>query len=195
MHKKELKGVQRKYFEAKSVKDKVHEEGNKLKEELYNKYRQGRFMDLEIDMNSSKIDIRTEFIEEIYKQGDLNIVAKYLDSINPKVKNEILLAEYRKGNISFVYKNFKAIDDGDLKNTILKVILNEENYEFLYENYNYISNLDIKEKIIKYAYKEGNVDFLNKHLEDMPKSLKLEAAIRFKDLKLSKEELDELLRR
>lgn len=195
MHKKELKGIQKKYFDAKSVKIKANEEGNKIKEELYSKYKQGRFMDLEIDMNSSKIDVRTNFVEEIYKEGDLNATGKYLDLINPKVKNEILLAEYRKGNTNFVYKNFKSIDDGDLKNTILKVILNEENYEFLYENYNYISNPDVKEKIIKHAYKEENVDFLNKHLGDMPKSLKLEAAIRFKDLKLSKEELDELLRR
>ena len=152
-------------------------------------------MDLEIDMISAKIDIRTEFIEEVYKQGDLNIATKYQNSINPKVKNEILSTEYRKGNINFVYKNFKVIDDGDLKDTILKVVINEGNYRFLYENYNYISNQNVREKIIKHAYKEENVEFLNKHLEDMPKPLKLEAAIRFKDLKLSKEELDELLRR
>ena len=71
----------------------------------------------------------------------------------------------------------------------------DKNYGFLYNNYDYISNKDLREKIIRNAYKEGNVDFLNKHLEDMPKNLKLEAAIKFKDLKLSKVELAELLKR
>ncbi|MDE5830921.1 MAG: hypothetical protein K2H53_04670, partial [Clostridia bacterium] len=82
-----------------------------------------------------------------------------------------------------------------LKETILSRELNAKNLKFLYENYQYISNQDVKDKIIRYAYKEENVDFLNEHLRDMPKSMKLEAAIRFKNLKLTEAEMNELLKR
>ena len=46
-----------------------------------------------------------------------------------------------------------------------------------------------------HAYKEENIDFLNRFIDDMPKSMKLEAAIKFKDLKLSKAEKIMLLKK
>lgn len=143
----------------------------------------------------ANVKLRSDVVETIYEGGDLDFAVKYLDVITARLKNEILLKEYKKGNINFVYKNFGKIDDGDLKNTILDKELKDKNLKFLYENYDFIYNQDLKEKILKYAYKEENIEFLNKHLADMPKNLKLEAAIRFKDLKISKVELAELLKK
>lgn len=140
-------------------------------------------------------DIRSDIIEKIYKDGDLNFTQKYLTTITSKLKMYIFNQEYKKGNIDFVYRNFSELDSGELKETIITNSINERNMKFLYENYQYIDDKDIKEQIIKVAYKEENVDFLNQHLEDMPKSLKLEAAIKFKDLNLTKEELEALLKR
>lgn len=194
-HNKELKGVQRKYLEAKESKVKITEETGKIKEDLIRLYKDNKFVDLEIDIMKVDTRLRSDVIEEIYKSGNLEFVVKYLDAITTRLKNEILISEYKKGNINFVYKNFGKIDDGDLKNTILQKELKDKNLKFLYENYEYIYNQDVKEKILKYAYKEENVEFLNKHLADMPKNMKLEAAIRFKDLKISKIELAELLKK
>lgn len=194
-HKRELKGIQKKYLDAKSTKGKVIEETGKVKDRILDKYKEGKLVELEIDIMNSNIEMKSSVVYEIYRQGDLNFVQKYLDVITPKLKNEILVSEYKKGNIDFVYKNFGNIDNGDLKETILSKELNDKNLKFLYENYNYILNKDVKDKIIKYAYKEENIDFLNEHLADMPKAMKLEAAIRFKNLKLTDAELNELLRR
>ena len=155
----------------------------------------GKKIELEIDIMKVDVDIRSNVLERIYKKGDLDFVQKYLKDITPRLRNEILVTEYKNGNTTFVYRNFGKIDNGDLKEAILDKEVKDKNYGFLYNNYDYISNKDLREKIIRHAYKEGNVDFLNKHLEDMPKNLKLEAAIKFKDLKLSKVELAELLKR
>ena len=152
-------------------------------------------LELEIDLMKVDIEVRSSVIEQIYRKGDLKTIQKYIKDITPKLRNEILVTEYRKGNTGFIYSNFGNIDNGDLKEAILNKEVKEKNYQFLYNNYDYIYNQDLREKIIRYAYKEENVEFLNKHLEDMPKSLKLEAAIKFKDLKLSKIELAELLKR
>ena len=153
----------------------------------------GKKIELEIDIMKVDVDIRSNVLERIYKKGDLDFVQKYLKDITPRLRNEILVTEYKNGNTTFVYRNFGKIDNGDLKEADKED--KDKNYGFLYNNYDYISNKDLREKIIRNAYKEGNVDFLNKHLEDMPKNLKLEAAIKFKDLKLSKVELAELLKR
>lgn len=187
--------MQKKYFDAKDSKERITQEQDKVKINLMEEYRKGKLIELEIDVMNTEIETRSEFIREIYESGDLNFVQKYIKVITPKLKNEILVEEYKKGNINFVYRNFGNIDNGGLKDVILEKELKEKNYAFLYENYDYIYNQDVKDKIIKYAYKEENVDFLNKHLEDMPKNMKLEAAIKFKDLKLSKVELAKLLKK
>ena len=127
--------------------------------------------------------------------GNLELVQKYLSVMTSKLRNEILVAEYKKGNIDYVYKNFGEIDNGDLKETILDKEIKDKNFDFLYKNYNYIYNKDIRDKILKHAFKEEKVDFLNEHIEDMSKNMKLEAAIKFKDLKLSKIELAQLLKK
>lgn len=190
-----MKGIQRKYLEAKVSKVKTTEEKDKVKDHLLDEYKKGKLIELEIDLMKAELEIRSDVIEKIYKEGNFDFVQRYINAITPKLKNEILVSEYKKGNFAFVNKNFKNIDNGDLKETIINKELRDKNFKFLYENYQYIYNRDVKDKIMKYAYKEENVDFLNAHIEDMPKSMKLEAAIRFKDLKLSKEEMVELLKR
>lgn len=177
------------------MKKKFAEENSKFKEILRKEYEEGKKVEFEIDLMKTDIDVRSSIIEEIYNSGNLEFIKKYLNVISPKLRNEILLGEYKKENIDFVYKNFGQIDNGSLKEAILEKELKGKNYEFLRANYNYIYNKDIREKIIKNAYKEENVDFLNEHIEDVPKNIKLEAAIKFKNLKLSKEEMAELLKR
>ena len=194
-HKKELKGVQKKYLEAKDSKVKTVEENEKISKHLYKEYQEGKLVELEIDMMKTDIDVRTEVIRKIYSEGNIDFIQKYLKVVSPKLRNEILVAEYRKGNIDFVYRNFGVIDNGDLKETILDKEIKDKNFEFLYENYQYIYNKDLREKILKHAYKQENVEFLNKHISDMPKNMKLEAAIKFKDLKISKSEMVELLKK
>lgn len=194
-HKKELKGVQKKYIEARDNKIKIAEENRRLKEHIKNEYKEGKKVEFEIDLMKADSEMKSEILEEIYREGDLEFAKKYFNVISPKLKNEILLGEYKKGNIDFVHKNFGQIDNGTLKEAILDKELKDKNYKFLYANYNYIYNKDVREKIIRAAYKEENVDFLNAHIEDVPKNIKLEAAIKFKNLKLSKEEMAELLKR
>ncbi len=194
-HKKELKGVQKKYIEARDSKIRIAEENKKIKEHIKNEYKEGKRVEFEIDLMKADLEIRSEILEEIYNEGDLEFSKRYFEIMSPKLKNEILLGEYKKGNIDFVHKNFGQIDNGSLKEAILEKELKDKNYKFLYANYNYIYNKDVREKIIRVAYKEENVDFLNAHLEDVPKNIKLEAAIKFKNLKLSKEEMAELLKR
>lgn len=194
-HKGELKGVQKKYLEAKSSHVRTIEEQGKVKSDLVKEYMDGKLVELEIDMDRADVSVRSGVVEEIYKLGNLDFVQKYLDSISPKLKNDILVEEFADGNIDFVYRNFGKIDNGGLKETIISKEMHNKNYKFLYENYPYIYNKDVRDKILRAAYKEGNIDFLNKYINDMPKSMKLEAAIRYKDLKLSKEEMVELLKR
>ena len=146
-------------------------------------------------MMKVEIETRSEIIKLIYEKGDLSFVQRYIRVITSRLRNEILVNEYKKENIEFVYRNFGNIDNGVLKERILDKELKEKNFKFLYENYDFIYNKEVREKIIKNAYREENIDFLNKHLEDMPKNMKLEAAIKFKDLKLSKAELAQLLRK
>lgn len=174
---------------------KTNEENGKIIDYLLKRYNEKKFVELEIELMKQDVNIRSEVVNNVYNQGDLRFVQKYIKAISPKLRNEILVYEYKKGNIDFVYKNFGSIDNGDLKETILERELTNKNYNFLYENYQYIYNKDVRDKIIKNAYKEENIDFLNMHIQDMPKSMKLEAAIKFKNLKLSKEELEDLLRR
>lgn len=194
-HKKELRGVQKKYFENKDSRAKELEAREVIKENLLKEYREGKFIELEIDLMKSDIDVRTSIVNEIYKEGKLALVQKYLSVISPRLKNDILLAEYKKENIDFVYNNFKYIDNGDLKETIIRKELDNKNFKFLYENYSYIYNQNVRETIMKAAFREENVDFLNAHLEDMPKNMKLEAAVKFKNLKISKDELAQLLKK
>jgi len=194
-HKRDLKGVQKKYLEARESKGRAVEETEKVREILMQEYRNGKMVEFSIDIMKVNIEMRTQVLSEIYKEGKLDLVQRYLTSVTPRLKNEILVTEYKKANLDFVYGNFGKIDNGDLKETILSKELKEKNYKFLYDNYDYIYNKDVRDKIMKYAFKEGNVDFMNKHLEDMPKSMKLEAAIKYKDLKLSKVELAQLLKR
>ena len=101
----------------------------------------------------------------------------------------------RNGNKEFVYINFKIMEKGELKQTVVNEHVKEKNMEFLYRNYEYIDDDELKNQIIKYAFREENVEFLNEHLTDMPKDMKLEAAIKFKNLKISKEELALLMKR
>ena len=194
-HRKDLKGIQKKYLEAKDIKGRVIEESVRLKDTLLQEYRKGKMVEFEIDMMKADVSLRSDIIGVVYKDGKLDLVQRYLDTITSKLKNEIFVAEYKKNNIDFVYSNFGKVDNGDLKDTILGKELRDNNYKFLYENYDYIHNQDLREKIIRNAYNEENVEFLNKHLADMPKSLKLEAAIKFKELKLSKVELAQLMKR
>lgn len=194
-HKGELKGVQKKYLQAKASHVRTIEEQGKVKGDLIKEYMDGKLVELEIDMSKVDVAVRSSVVEEIYRQGNLDFTQKYLDMISSKLKNDILVEEYKKGNIDFVYRNFGKIDNGDLKENIISKEIRDKNFKFLYENYPYIYNRDVKDKILKNAYKEGNIDFLNEHINDMPKSMKLEAAIRYKDLKLSKEEMVELLKR
>lgn len=194
-HKGELKGVQKKYLEAKDIKEKTNKELDSIKETLYKEYKEGKLVELEIDMMKKDLEIRDSIISKIYEEGDIQFIQKYIKSISSRLKNKILLEEYQKGNIDFVYKNFDIIDNGGLKQNILNKQLQEKNFKFLYENYKYIFNIELKEKIIRKAYEEEKIDFLNEHIEDIPKNLKLEAAVRFKDFKISKEELAMLLRK
>lgn len=194
-HKKELKGIQKKYLDAKSSRAKIAKEQEKVTDNLIKEYKSGKLVELEIDLMKAEIEVRSEVIRKIYEDADLNFVQKYIKVISPKLRNEILLAEYKKQNLEFVYRNFGNIDNGNLKEIIIDKELKDKNLKFLYENYDYIYNKDVRDKIIKFAYKEENVEFLNKHLEDMPKNMKLEAAIKFKDLKLSKVELAQLLKK
>lgn len=194
-HKKELSSVQRKYFEAKDSKVKVAEETGKVKSDLLHEYNQEKFVELEIDMMHADMRIREEVVEEIYKRGDLNFIQKYLKAIGYNLRNEIFTEEYKKENIDFVYRNFDKMDDGNLKDSIIKKEMAAKNFDFLYEKYPYINNKEAKEKIINHAFETENVDFLNEHINDMPKNMKLEAAIKFKDLKLSKAEKVALLKK
>lgn len=182
-------------MDAKEIRGKIAEEQNKLKDYIIGEYEQGKMIELEIDIMKLEIEPRSEVIKRIYENGDLDLVQKYIKVITPKLRNEILVNEYKKENIQFVYRNFGNIDNGTLKENILDKELKNKNFEFLYENYDYIYNKETKEKIIKNAFKEENIDFLNKHLEDMPKNMKLEAAIKFKNLNLSKVELAKLLKK
>lgn len=194
-HKRDLRGVQKKYFNAKDSRMQITNENVKIKDHIRKEYKDGKLVEFGIDLMKIDIDTRSELLSEIYAQGNLELVQKYLSVMTSKLRNEILVAEYKKGNIDYVYKNFGQIDNGDLKETILDKEIKDKNFEFLYQNYNYIYNKDIRDKILKHAFKQENVDFLNQHLEDMSHNMKLEAAIKFKDLKLSKVELAMLLKK
>lgn len=194
-HKRDLTGIQRKYLEARDIKGRVIEEGARLKDTLIQEYRKGRMVEFEIDIMKADVNVRSEIIGLVYRDGKIDIVQKYLDAITSRLKNEILVSEYKNNNIEFVYRNFGKIDNIDLKDTILSKELRDGNYKFLYANYDYIYSRDLREKILRHAYNEENVEFLNMHLDDMPKNLKMEAAIKFKDLKLSKIDLAQLMKR
>jgi len=95
-HKKDLKGVQKKYLEAKEIKEKVVEEKENLQDIVMQEYRQGKMVEFDIDIMKVNVDIRTNIIAEIYKAGNLELVQRYLAVIRPRVKNAILDAEYKK---------------------------------------------------------------------------------------------------
>ena len=194
-HKNELNDVQKRYLEAKNILKKEIREKRKFKENMLAEYEDGKFIELEIDMMKVSMSIRNDIVNQIYGRGDINFVQKYLTTITSELKNNILDNEYKKGNVKFVYNNFEKIDDNDIKNKILIKEFELDNFDFLYEKYDIIDNKELKEKIIERAYKDEYVEFLNMHLSDMPKNMKLEAAIKFKKLKISKAELAALLRR
>lgn len=194
-HKKELRGVQKKYFEARGTRGVAVEQTGKLKEDLISEYNEKKFVELEIDLMRADLAVRDELIKEIYRRGDLSFVQKYLTAISKGLKCEIFGNEYTNGNIDFVYRNFDKMEECPIKESILKKEFQDSNYKFLYEKYPFIKNKELKEKIMAHAYKEENIDFLNKFIDDMPKNMKLEAAIKFKDLKLSKAEKIMLLKK
>lgn len=127
--------------------------------------------------------------------GDLEFVGKYLGMITPSLRDEIITNEYKKGNTEFIYKNFERIDNAGFKESVIEKEFEAGNFEFLYKNYDFITNAKIKEKVIERAFKDENVNFLNNHSEDMPKSMKLEAAVKFSNFRLSPNEINELFKK
>ena len=73
--------------------------------------------------------------------------------------------------------------------------LKENDLNFLYNNYQYISNEEQKGIILKKAFDEENVEFLNQYINDLPRNMKYEAAIKFKNLRISEEEMREFLKK
>lgn len=96
--------------------------------------------------------------------------------------------------MEFLFRNFGTIDDNIIKRKIINSKFAEKDFDFLYSNYKYISSGEQKQKILKKAFEDENVEFLNEYFSDMPREMKYEAAIKFKGLKISEEEMQELLR-
>ncbi len=174
---------------------KIEREKDKIRQELMKEYEAKKLVDLEIDLMKVPLDIRTGAIKEIYKRGDLRFTQKYINAIYPETKNWILNNEFKNGNMDFVYSNFKYLEEGEIKSAILGKELENKNFEFLYKNYENIMSEKIKEKILNNAFKEAKIDFLNNHINDMSKNMKLEAAIKFKNFRISREELAILMKR
>lgn len=194
-HQKELSSLQKKYLSIQDKGMKAAEEEERIKEVLRQEYKEGRTMELGIDLMNADIDIRSEIIDEIYKLEDLRFVEKYLNEIDVRIKNEILTQEYKKGNEAFVYRNFKKLDNGDLKDTIIEKEWENKNLDFLCDNYSSIDSETLKEKILKYAFDEGKVSFLRTHFDELSKNMQIEAIIKFKDLGIPEEKMLELLKK
>lgn len=194
-HQKVLSGLQKRYLEIQDQGMKSLEEENRVKALLRQEYKEGKNMELGIDLMNADVGIRSEIIEEIYKLDDLRFVEKYLNEIDVRIKNEILALEYKKGNEKFVYRNFSKLDNADLKQAILEKEWKNKNMDFLCSNYENIENEDLKGKVLDIAYKEGKTKFLKKHFDELPKNMQIEAVIKFKDLGISEEKMLELLKK
>ena len=194
-HKNELTVLQKKYLEIqdKSIADAKEEE--KIKEGLMQKYESGEIQEFEKEINSTSIEIKTDIINILYKKDDLALIQKYLSEIDEKVKDDILLKEYKNGNQEFVYNNFSKIENED----IIKIIINNEwenkNFDFLYANCRYIQDKDIKSEVLKKAFEEEKLEILREHFDELPNELQIEAVIKFKNLGISRERMLELLRK
>ena len=194
-HQKELSSLQKKYLSIQDKGIKAAEEEERIKEVLRQEYKEGRTMELGIDLMNADVGIRSDIIEEIYKLEDLKFVEKYLNEIDVRIKNEILTEEYRKGNEEFVYRNFKKLDNGDLKDAIIEKEWNNKNLDFLCNNYGSIYSQTLKEKILELAFEEGRVKFLRDHFDELSKNMRIEAIIKFKDLGIPEEKMLELLKK
>ncbi len=194
-HQKELSDLQKKYLEMQEKEIKEKEEERRIKEILRNEYKEGKLMELRIDLMRTDIGIRSDIIEEIYNAEGIKFVGKYINDIGARVRNEILENEYKNGNEKFVYKNFSKIENIDLKEAILEKECKNKNVEFLCENYENIYNENMKSRILELAFKEEKTKFIKKHFDDLPKNLQIEAIIKFKDLGIPEERMLALLRR
>ncbi len=194
-HQKELSALQKRYLEIQNHGMRIHEKEFKIKEFLRQEYKEGKMVELGIDIMNTNPEIRNDLVEEIYRLGDLKFVEKYLEKIDVRIKNDILVQEYKNGNESFVYRNFKKLDNEELKNKILGKEWENKNVEFLCENYEVVDSEDLKERIQKLAFKEEKVDFLRKYFEDFTKNMQMEAVIKFKNLGLPEERVAELLKK
>ncbi len=193
-HKKDLSSVQKKYLDIQNKGVKAEEEKQNAKEQLMQEYKEGNLLDFEIDLSNANEILRTEIISEIYKNGNLKLVEKYLESIDLKLKNEILEKEYNKGNIEFIYRNFKYLQNINIKKELIQKELENKNIDFLCKNYDSITSQDIKKKVLELAFNNEKVRFIEKHFEEYPKAMQMEAAIKFKDLKLPKEIMLKLMK-
>ncbi len=193
-HYKELSALQKRYLSIQKKVMLAAKEKEALKEKLRQEYKEGKTMELGIDLMNTDIEIRSDIIRYIYNLDDLKFVEKYLDEIDIKLKNEILITEYKKGNEEFVYRNFKKLDNGNLKETIIEKEWNNKNMDFLNENYDSIENEALREKILEIAFNEENLKIIKDHFEELPKNIQMEAVIKFKDLEIPKEKMIELLK-
>jgi len=116
-----LTNLQKRYLDVQDLETKISKREKEVKELLRKEYKDGKMMELGIDIMRVDVDLRTDIIEEIYKQGDLKFIEKYLSEIKVKLKNEIFENEYKNGNEELVYNNFDKLSNGDLKDKIIKV--------------------------------------------------------------------------
>lgn len=194
-HQKELTALQKRYLEIQNHGMRKQEKKVQIKEYLRQEYKEGKIMELGIDIMNTTPEIRDDLIQEIYSKGDLKFIEKYLEKVDSRLKNDILVQEYKKGNESFVYRNFKKLDNEELKNKILGKEWENKNVGFLCENYEVVDSEDLKERIQKLAFKEEKVDFLRKHFDDLEKNIQMEAVIKFNNLGLPEEKIIEILKK
>lgn len=192
-HQKELSNLHKRYMDIKDVDIKLTEADTNIRELLKNEYKEGKMMQLGVDLMYADIHLRSDIIEEIYENGDLKFAEKYLDEINTRLKNKILEEEFKKGNEELAYRNFDKLSEGELKKYIIKKEWENRNVDFFCDNYEHIKSEDMREKIHTLAFKNEKVKFLSKYIDDLPRNMQVEAVIKFKDLDISEDKMRELM--
>lgn len=194
-HQKGLSDIEKRYLDMKEKEMKQKEEERRIKEILRTEYAEGRLMDLRLDLMQADIGVRSDIIEEIYELEGIKFAGRYINDVGARVRNKILENEYKKKNDKFVYRNFRKIENRELKEAIIEKELKNKNIEFLSQNYKNIDDKNMRTKVLELAIKKGKMKFIKKNFDDLPKHLQIEAIIRFKDLGISEERKLELLRR
>ncbi len=193
-HEKELTKLQKRCLGMQDKHMKEIAEKTKMTEILRKEYKDGRHMELRIDIMDVDKDVRSKIIQEIYNLNDLKFIERYLGDIDDKLKNKILQEQYEKGNDEFLYRHFNKIDNMNLRQYVIENQWHNGNIEFLYKNFEKIQGEPLRKKVLESAFKNENIKFLKKHFYELPKSMKLEAVIKFKDLAIPEEELAKLLK-